>query len=153
MNNTYTPDELNQAYKHHDVVKGVAFLWWLVNINGAGFALLREPHHSDEEIQAAKDELHRNRDVVGKIKVLSPAQTEVKHKSVVVVGRITGDDEDSAYAFENVTEDEASTRFEEKIWEDDPAWMPDPSDDTDDRTVLINFVMKSSTPIEIDYYA
>lgn len=68
----YTPRDLADARRHHDVVLGVAFQWWLVSRDGAGFALLREPHHTDAEIEAAKAELLRNRDVVGRILVLQP---------------------------------------------------------------------------------
>lgn len=69
---TYSPEDLACAKRHGDVVKGVAFDWWLVNANGAGFALLREPHHTAADIAAAKAELQRNRDVVGRIKERLP---------------------------------------------------------------------------------
>ena len=69
---TYSPEDLLLAKRHRDEVKGVCFDWWLANIDGAGFALLREPHHTDTDIEAAKAELLRNRDVVGRITVRLP---------------------------------------------------------------------------------
>lgn len=63
---TYTQDELNVFRKHRQVTpNGIAFDWWLVNCNGAGFALVREAHHTDADIEAAKSYLRREHDVVG----------------------------------------------------------------------------------------
>jgi len=67
--NEYTDEELARAKKHGEVIKGVAFDWWLVNSNGAGFALFREPHHTNADIEAAKAALRADRDVVGGIQV------------------------------------------------------------------------------------
>ena len=66
---TYTPDELAAARKRGDLVvsastSGVAFRWWLVGADGAGFALLREPNHSDDNIARAKRWLMNSRDGV-----------------------------------------------------------------------------------------
>lgn len=62
---TYTQAEVDRFRKYGDVTpNAVAFDWWLVNINGAGFALVREPHHTDADIDAAKAYLRRERDVV-----------------------------------------------------------------------------------------
>lgn len=73
MNRTYSPETLAAAKKIHDVTpSGVAFDWWLASAAGAGFLLLREPHHTDEQIEAAKSYLKRERDVVGAIKVAQP---------------------------------------------------------------------------------
>lgn len=74
---TYNQQELESARRQKDVSAGVAFNWWLANIDGAGFALLREPHHTDADIAAAKAEIYRNRDVVGSIKVLRPEAKSV----------------------------------------------------------------------------
>jgi hypothetical protein len=69
---TFTPEELAAARHCHDVALGVAFDWWLVSAAGAGFALFREPHHTDADIFAAKAHLMRDRDVVGRIHVRYP---------------------------------------------------------------------------------
>jgi hypothetical protein len=73
MTNTYTQEELALCKKHGDVTSNkVAYDWWLVNINGAGFALLREPHHTDKDIAQAANEIKANHDVVGRITVRRP---------------------------------------------------------------------------------
>jgi hypothetical protein len=66
-----------------------------------------------------------------------------KYNSIVVIGRIAFDDEDSAYEFKNMTEDEAVTLFREKMWEDDGVIDPE----NDGRDIFINFVMTSESPI------
>lgn len=61
----YSAAELAQARRYGDVTaNGIAFDWWLASIDGAGFALLREPHHSDADIERAKRLLRDDRDVV-----------------------------------------------------------------------------------------
>lgn len=42
----------------------VVFDTWLEGPQGAGFELFREKHHTDEDIEAAKRRLKRDRDVV-----------------------------------------------------------------------------------------
>jgi hypothetical protein len=69
-----TSTELKEIREQgHDVTPpesgGVVFEWWIVNMNGAGFKLIQEPHHSDEDIENAKKYLRRERDVVGAIRV------------------------------------------------------------------------------------
>lgn len=71
----YTSVDLATARKDGDVAEGVCFLWGLVSQNGACFALLREPKHTDEDIERARAYLMRQRDVVGRIRVLLPAST------------------------------------------------------------------------------
>jgi hypothetical protein len=67
---TYTPQEVALFREHHDVTpNGVAFDWWLVSADGAGFCLIREPQHTDADIEEAQAYLHRQRDVVGKIRI------------------------------------------------------------------------------------
>ena len=62
---TYTQDQIARFRKFGDVTKnGVVFDWWLVNSNGAGFCLIREPHHTDEDIERAKHHIRNDRDVV-----------------------------------------------------------------------------------------
>jgi hypothetical protein len=69
----YTPEDLARAKLYHDVTpNGVAFDWWLAGPNGAGFALMAEPHHAPEDIDNAKRHLRAERDVVT-ISVLRPA--------------------------------------------------------------------------------
>lgn len=61
----YTKEDVARARRRGDVSpQGVAFDWWLVNSDGAGFCLLREPHHTDEQIKQASAWLRRERDVV-----------------------------------------------------------------------------------------
>jgi len=43
---------------------GVCFDWGLAGPDGAWFTLLREPHHSKDDVEIAKKQLHRDRDVV-----------------------------------------------------------------------------------------
>jgi dihydroxyacetone kinase len=60
-----TKDDIALAKKRGDVThNGVAFDWWLASINGAGFMLYREPHHTDQDIDDAKSYLRSSRDVV-----------------------------------------------------------------------------------------
>ena len=44
--------------------RSVYFDWWLINSNGAGFEVLREPCHTDKDIAAAVEHLRQDRDVV-----------------------------------------------------------------------------------------
>lgn len=65
MTTTYTRDEVARFRKHGDVTRnGVVFDWCLVSINGAGFTVIREPHHTDEDIEIAKQQIRSDRDVV-----------------------------------------------------------------------------------------
>lgn len=62
---TYTTTERDRCANAGDVTpNGVVFDWELVNINGAGFTLIREPHHTDDHIRIAEEYLRRERDVV-----------------------------------------------------------------------------------------
>lgn len=62
---TYTTTERDSCANAGDVTpNGVVFDWELVNINGAGFTLIREPHHTDDDIRIAEEYLRRERDVV-----------------------------------------------------------------------------------------
>jgi hypothetical protein len=77
---TFTKTDLERQRKFGNVIEsaapgGVCFDDWLVNINGAGFALYREPHHTDAQIDAAKRWLRSNRDVVALL-VYTPAKEE-----------------------------------------------------------------------------
>lgn len=67
---TYTKEDLIKCKSHHDITpNGIAFEWWLASSEGAGFCLLRESHHTREDIAIAKHYLKNDRDVVGRIKV------------------------------------------------------------------------------------
>lgn len=69
---TYTPAELEREKRDGNVTaNGVVFEWWLISADGAGFALYREPHHTDEDIALAKNLLRNDRDVV-KLEVYVP---------------------------------------------------------------------------------
>jgi hypothetical protein len=64
---TENTERLAKARRYHDVTSGsapVCFEWGLQNVDGAWFLLLREPHHTDADIEAAKRYLRNNRDVV-----------------------------------------------------------------------------------------
>lgn len=67
---TYTADDLAAARAAGDFIAsaaqpdGVAFKWWLEGPDGAGFAIFREPHHTDSNIQQARRWLVNTRDVV-----------------------------------------------------------------------------------------
>jgi hypothetical protein len=55
---------MEQAKKRMDTSNGVAFDWGLAGPGGAWFVLFREAHHTDADIEGAKIQLHRDRDVV-----------------------------------------------------------------------------------------
>ena len=62
-------DRLAKAYVNHDYVAlaggdTVCFEWGVQNADGAWFRLLREPRHTDAEINFAKRSLRNSRDVV-----------------------------------------------------------------------------------------
>jgi len=70
MSTTYTRAEVDRMRKFGDETKnGVVFDWWLRSAAGAGFCLIREPHHNDQDIEAARQQIRRDRDVVGSIGV------------------------------------------------------------------------------------
>src|SRR5690349_18215661 len=61
----YTITERDRCAAAGDVTKnGVVFDYELVSINGAHFTLIREPHHTDDDIRIAEKHLRRDRDVV-----------------------------------------------------------------------------------------
>ena len=74
---TYTRKEVERFRKSGNVTEnGVVFDWWLVNCDGAGFCLIREPHHTDDDIKKAREHIKNDRDVVGSIRVAT-ISTEV----------------------------------------------------------------------------
>ena len=74
---TYTAAEVAKFRKHGDVTRnGVAFDWWLVNMNGAGFCLVREPHHTDADMEIARRHIMADRDVVGRIRIATIKEGE-----------------------------------------------------------------------------
>src|SRR5262245_32048877 len=61
----YSRADVEKERKHGNVTSnGVVFDWWHVNINGAGFALIREPFHTDEDMQKAERLIRGDRDVI-----------------------------------------------------------------------------------------
>jgi hypothetical protein len=48
----------------------MSYDWDFAGPDGAAFVLKREPRHTDEDVEKAKRELYRDRDVVGAIKVV-----------------------------------------------------------------------------------
>lgn len=66
----YSSEDIAGFIRHGDVAEGVPFEWWLANADGAGFCLVpTKGVHTDEQVKRAKQELMRNRDVVGRIGV------------------------------------------------------------------------------------
>ena len=62
---TYTTTERDRFAKFGDVTKnGVVFDYQLASSAGAAFTLIREPRHTDDDIQIAEEHLRRDRDVV-----------------------------------------------------------------------------------------
>jgi hypothetical protein len=59
----------------------VVYDYELVNIDGAAFRLFREPHHTDADIAAATDRIKTDRDVVGRIKVISLAADHANYEA------------------------------------------------------------------------
>lgn len=56
-----------EAKRCGDVIpgtNGLTFEWGLQSIDGGWFRLLREPHHTDEDVTRGKHHLRNNRDVV-----------------------------------------------------------------------------------------
>lgn len=74
LKNITHADRVTTAKKYNDFVYTpngpMAFEWWLANIDGAGFLLLPEDHHTEADVAKAKNEIQRNRDVVGRITIL-----------------------------------------------------------------------------------
>ena len=82
----YTAVDLATARKDGDIAEGVCFLWGLASKDGASFTLLREPHHTDDDLLRARAYLIRQRDVVGRIRVMLPAVDEKPWKVSIVFG-------------------------------------------------------------------
>ncbi|ABO59833.1 hypothetical protein Bcep1808_6946 (plasmid) [Burkholderia vietnamiensis G4] len=67
---TYTKDDVERIRRFGDVTDGgVVFDYCLVSANGARFTLIREPQHSDGDIEEAARHLRFHRDAVGKIHI------------------------------------------------------------------------------------
>lgn len=66
--NYYSPEELIRARQYGDCIvtdtTTVAYQEWLSSPEGMSFILLREPHHTDDDIAYAKSFLRDNRDVL-----------------------------------------------------------------------------------------
>lgn len=61
--------DVAKAIKYHDVTRnGVPFDWWLASAAGAGFCLL-VTNETPDQINAAKADIRRDRDVVGRIRI------------------------------------------------------------------------------------
>ena len=84
--NLVTPDDTNKPRTHaervatakcyHDVIYvpegAVAFEWELAGTEGGRFTLLPEAHHTPEDVEKAKRSIKKNREVVGRIRVIRP---------------------------------------------------------------------------------
>jgi hypothetical protein len=81
LKTTTHADRVIQAKAYYDVVATangpMAFEWWLANMDGAGFLLLPEEHHTSADVTEAKSELQRNRDVVGRITILRAGEEAI----------------------------------------------------------------------------
>lgn len=58
---------LDKARYYDDVTRGltpVCYEWGLQNVDGSWYRLLREPHHTDQDIARAKSYLRNSQDVV-----------------------------------------------------------------------------------------
>lgn len=63
--NNYTIEQVKRFREFGDVTRSdVAFDWYLASSAGAGFILIREPRHTDDDIRRAKDQIRSDRDVV-----------------------------------------------------------------------------------------
>ena len=61
----YTREEVERFRNFGNVTdNGVVFDWGLAGSEGAVFVLLREPHHTNEDIAKAKALIRRDRDIV-----------------------------------------------------------------------------------------
>ncbi len=59
-----------QARRGHDVAVGdICFHSWLEGPDGSGFCLFREAHHTDADIERAKQYIVKGHDVTGAIEV------------------------------------------------------------------------------------
>lgn len=68
----YTQEDLAAAKKWTEVTRnGVYYSWELAGPGGASFILLRESHHTDEDMQLAERQLRNDRDVV-RLSVATP---------------------------------------------------------------------------------
>jgi hypothetical protein len=76
----YTREEIEKKRQFGDVTKnGVVFDWELASSAGARFRLIREPHHTDRDIEVAKQHLRQDRDVVSLSVCRSSVPDEAKH--------------------------------------------------------------------------
>jgi len=66
---TYAPAQVERHRKFGDVTKNGVVFDYDLTYSGAMFGLIREAHHTDEDIERAAAELRRDRDVVGLINI------------------------------------------------------------------------------------
>lgn len=66
---TYDRETTERYRKFHQTAMGVVYDEQLAGPDGMWFCLIRERHHTDRDIKAAKSYLLCNRDVVGEIEV------------------------------------------------------------------------------------
>jgi hypothetical protein len=60
----------NYEVVDHTIAGDMSFDWDFAGPDGAAFVLKREARHTDEDVENAKRELYRDRDVVGAIRVV-----------------------------------------------------------------------------------
>lgn len=77
--------------------------------------------------------------------VAQPAQPDGVFPHIAVTGRIHGDDEDSVYTFESMTEEQAREAFKDAIFTD----RDFDAEARQGTEVYINHVLASTAPIEI----
>jgi hypothetical protein len=113
----YSPANLERNRKFGLVTKsGVVYDEELAGPSGMTFVLLRESHTTDEMIAAAALQLHRDRDVVGSIKVTGVIESEAHVQApqaqivAIFVGSVVDGfslsqvlDRDAAHAFAEIT--------------------------------------------------
>lgn len=71
---------------------------------------------------------------------------EMRHNSIAIIGRVPGDDEDSCYVYENMSESEALKAFEIEVYEDSTD-TPELIEKEHGVTIFHNMTLVSDSPI------
>lgn len=76
--------------------------------------------------------------------------SDVRHPYLVVIGRLSGDDEDTLLSLQNMTREEASEAFEAHIVSDSGARsLAELQEGNEDACVYVNQILTASTEITI----
>jgi len=78
--------------------------------------------------------------------------SDVKHPYLVVIGRLSGDDEDTLLSLQNMTREDAEAAFEAHIASDNGASsLAELQENNEDARVYVNQILTASTEITITH--